>query len=302
MSETPLMSPESRQVVVNLGNRFVLFGPEGGLPTPQRFDPKDSPVLPRVVDESQAAEDRISQTLQVFGMSRAADQSLRVSESDIELVDAAGNHIFIEVKVKERSLRQRDLDGVDEQLKRARALGQRLEVWFFNIERLKLTVARLEGASLMFDELVPLNVWERSADGVFERQRVVEEVDNWLVRVSSFYSNVRDWLADSKTLHFEQTRTVTMSEEMMQEFAVADREIPVLDVLSASQVVASFVPRGLWLIGAWGRIDIITERTTIVLLAAKKLDRFEWQFRAPNARSQPKSFDKTALLEVIGTQ
>jgi hypothetical protein len=59
-------------------------------------------------------------------------------------------------------------------------------------------------------------------------------------------------------LRTERKRTVTMAEELMERYSVPDRELPVLDVLRGEDPVASFVPRGLWIIGANGRIDIIT--------------------------------------------
>jgi hypothetical protein len=51
MNSAPNIDPANRQVLINLGNRFVVFGPEGGLPEPLRFDPKNSPTVPRVADE-----------------------------------------------------------------------------------------------------------------------------------------------------------------------------------------------------------------------------------------------------------
>jgi hypothetical protein len=132
-----------------------------------------------------------------------------------------------------------------------------LEVWFFNVERLKLSVMRLDGSSLQADHLVPKNVWTRTSEGIFERQRVVEEVDDWFHRVECLYSNVRDWVDDNKQLRLEETRTVTMSEEIMQAFAVGDRELPVVrgwlgrpaprspfhDDVARSQVIGRWVPR-----------------------------------------------------------
>ena len=161
---------------------------------------------------------------------------------------------------------------------------------------------RLDGSNLQFDDLAPLNVWERTSDGIFERRRVIEEVDDWLRRVERLYLDVRDWLGDNKDLLFEQTRTVTMSEEMMQEFAVTDRELSVFDVLRGDQVVASFVPRGLWFIGAWGRVDVITRDKTWILLAIKKSDKFEWQLASPEDRQRMKPFNKSALSELMNGQ
>jgi hypothetical protein len=300
MNTTPSIDPEKRQVLVNLGNRFVVFGPEGGLPEPIRFDPENSAILPRVADEREVTEARIAETLQVSGMTRGTPGAKSADDADIELVDPAGHRILVDVKVRERDPKQRDLQWGTEQLTLAKSKGRELEIWFFNIDRLMLTVMRLDGSVLRFDHLAALNVWEKTPEGVFERQRVVEEVEDWQRRVERLYADVRVWLGDKEDLRFEQTRTVTMSEEMMREFAVTDRELAVLDVLRGDQVVASFVPRGLWLVGAWGRIDVITKDGTSALVAIKNLDRFEWKLTSPKYRHR--SFDKFALLELMSGQ
>lgn len=302
MNSVSPADPDRRQILVNIGNRFVVFGPEGGLPEPLRFDPDASPTLPRVADESEVAESRITETLQVAGMTRAQSQSAGDIGADIELVNSAGDHIRVEVKVKERDPKSRDFDTGMEHLNLAKSKNQRAEVWFFNIERLKLTVMRLEGSALQFDQLVPLNVWEKTSEGIFERNRVVDEVEDWVRRIERLYAQVREWAVDKGDLRLEQTRTVTMSEEMMQKFAVTDRELPILDVLRGDQVVTSFVPRGLWLIGAWGRIDIITKKRTWILVAIKKDNEFEWRLVSSEDRRQTRPFEKASLVELTSAQ
>lgn len=303
MMDLASVDPVSRQVLISVGNRFVVFGPDGGLPEPLRFDPESSSVSPRIADESDVAETRITETLQVSGMTRVTTGGdFLVGDADIELADHAGNRILIDIKVRETDPKPRDVDSGLDRLNRAKCEGRDLEVWFFNIERLKLTVMRLDGSRLQVDSLVPLNVWTRTSEGVFERQQVIEEVDDWLRRVEQLYSDVREWLEDDKDLRCEQARTVTVSEEMMREFAVADRDLPVLDVLRDDQVVASFVPRGLWLIGAWGRVDVITRDRTWILLAMKQRDDFEWKLASSENRERMKTFDSSALREILNGQ
>src|SRR5208282_2167033 len=148
-------------------------------------------------------------------------------------------------------------------------------------------------------ELIPLDVWEKTPEGVFDRARVVEEVEDWVHRVESLYEDVRGWLGDRPDLRCEQSRTVAMSEEMMQQFAVTDREIPVLDILDAEQVIASFVPRGLWMIGSWGRIDVITRNRTHVLVALGGAGNLEWRLVSSEDRQRMVPFDRDALLALV---
>jgi hypothetical protein len=298
MNSVSLADPDRREVLVNLGNRFVVFGPEGGLPEQLRFDPDASPTLPRVADESEVTESRIAETLQVAGMTRAQSESAGDIGADIELVNSAGDHILVEVKVRDRDPKRRDIEAGLEQLNLAKSKNQRAEVWFFNIERLKLTVMRLEGSMPQFDQLVPLNVWDKTSEGIFERNQVVDEVEDWVRRIERLYAQVRKWIDDKSDLRLEQTRTVTMSEDMMRKFGVTDRELPILDVLRGDQVVTSFVPRGLWLIGAWGRIDIITKERTWILVAIKKDNEFEWRLVSSEDRHQTRPFEEALLVEL----
>jgi len=292
--------PSQRQILVNLGNRYVVFGPSGGLPQPIHFRPEtDSEVLPRVVDETQITEERIAQTLRVFGMKRAAVPQA-IPEADVELLDDDGNRVFVDIKVRERDPKSRDFDLGRRRVTDAANRGQTLEVWYFNIERLKLVVLYLDRSLLKIDELTPLDVWEKTAEGVFSRAAVVEEVEDWVHRVEFLYDDVQTWLGERPDLRCEQSRSIVTSEELMQQFAVTDREIPVLDVLDADQVVASFVPRGLWLIGSWGRVEIITRDRTHVLLALGGSNNLEWRLVVSSEdRRQTIPFDKAALLALV---
>jgi len=299
MDTVSTLDPSQRQVLVNLGNRYVVFGPSSGLPQPLRFDPEtDTEVLPRVADESEVAGARIAQTLRVPGMQRLAAGET-APEADVELLDDDGNRVLVDIRVRERDPRERDHQHALQRLNEAARVGQTLEVWYFNIERLKLQVIRLDRSRLRIDELVPLDVWEKTAEGVYCRARVVEEVEDWVCRVGALYDEVRSWLVDRPDLRCEQSRTVAVSELIMQQFAVADRDIPLLDILDAHQVVASFVPQGLWLIGSWGRIDVITLDQTRVVLALGGAGNLEWRLVSADDRRQTVPFDKAALLALV---
>jgi hypothetical protein len=303
MITVPTLPTSQQQILVNLGNRYVVFGPSPGLPQALQFNPEtDSAILPRVADESEIAEERIVQTLRMSGMKKSPliEQS-EAAYADIELIDDYGNRVIVDVKVQERDPKVPELDQARERLAAAAKTDQALEIWHFNIERLKLVIMRLEKGQLRIDELTPLDIWEKTAEGVFDRSRVLEEVNDWINRVTVLYEDVRSWFSKNEpTLRCEQSRTVIMSEEIMQRFAVNDREIAILDVLDADQVIASFVPRGLWLIGAWGRIDIITRAGTQSLLALGGPDNLQWHIFLPENPRQRPPFNTEMLGSIVG--
>jgi hypothetical protein len=128
----------------------------------------------------------------------------------------------------------------------------------------------------------------------------VDEVNDWVGRIAALYESIRSELEDCRpTFRFEQHRTIIMSEEPMQRFAVPDRELPILDVLDEDQVIASFVPNGLWLIGSWGRIDVITRSRTRVLLALGGPDNLEWQLVSPENTPSLTRFDVKAISTIV---
>jgi len=290
-----------RQVLVNLGNRYVVFGPSPGLPPKMQFNPEnDSELLPRVEDEIEIAEERIVQTLRVQNMTRSKVIENKDIYADIALTDNHGHRILVEIKVRDHDPRRRDLEPGYTKIQEAQGTGEALEVWHFNIERLNLIVQSFDGSLPFFFELPPTNVWEKTEEGVFLRTAVIDEVENWEGRIKSLYSDIQNWLRDRKELHFDQSRSVTMSEEIMQKFAVSDKDVPILDILADDQVIASFVPRGLWLIGSWGRIDVITPRQTQIIVATKDENQvYGWQIISQESRLRTQVLTKSTLLSLL---
>lgn len=174
-----------------------------------------------------------------------------------------GQTTLVEIKAGDR-----DFAGVN--LARAWAeLGQvddRREIWGFKLERLSLGAVwsgRQIGPGFM--ELPALDVWEFNQDGtVFDRCLVVAEVNEWSRHIDATYTDVEAW-AHVEGVTTTRDRSVPMSEELMQRFAVSDRAMPILDIMDGTKPVVSMVPSGLWMIGANGLIDVITRRGTFRL-------------------------------------
>lgn len=97
-----------------------------------------------------------------------------------------------------------------------------------------------------------------------------------------------------------------MSEEPMQLFAVTDLNLPILDVLRGEEIITSFVPRGLWLIGAWGRVDVITTTSTAAIVGIRDNphddNTFNWRLSRQEKRRQLEPLTKEALLSIVTPQ
>jgi hypothetical protein len=90
MTTVSTLDPSQRQILVNLGNRFVVFGRSPGLPQTIHFDPEtDSEAPPRVADAGEFAETHVAQTLRVSGMKRSAPESGKAELSFLTMTATA---------------------------------------------------------------------------------------------------------------------------------------------------------------------------------------------------------------------
>lgn len=293
---SPLPHPNSRQVLAAIGNRFVVFGSVSLRGAP-RFRPADvREQLPRVGDDSDDVEQRIARSLVIEGF------EVRLVEGrefgDVEIVDPEGRSILVEIKAGDR-----DFGGIN--LTRAwQELGEavdRREIWGFNLEALSLGILwSNRDAGPGFVRLPPLDVWEfDQAGSVFDRAKVAAEVEEWSTRVTALYDEVEAWVRD-EGLTALRDRTIPMSEEIMQRYAVPDRDMPILDLLDGETSVVTMKPDGLWLIGYNGMVDVITRNGTFLLAGTPEAyDPPIWTLIDPRDRSRT-PWGRDAFMAALG--
>lgn len=119
------------------------------------------------------------------------------------------------------------------------------------------------------------NVVSTTAGASSERRRPVpldsneveQRVAEWRQHILVLFKDMTEWSIRNEYAT-DQTQTVLMDEELMQLFAVPAVHLPVLKVLKGRSTVATIVPVGLWVIGANGRLDVLTATTTAMITNA----------------------------------
>ena len=101
---------------------------------------------------------------------------------------------------------------------------------------------------------------EELADpGSVSRERVLERLQDWQRRVHQLDDRVETTLRDT-SFRTDREGKHTSNEELVQRVGLSQDEQPKIDVLRVIRPdgtnAAIFFPRGLWIIGANGRIDL----------------------------------------------
>jgi hypothetical protein len=105
---------------------------------------------------------------------------------------------------------------------------------------------------------------EESPQATVSKELVEERVQDWKIRLYALFQEVRAW-AVQKGWRIDDSGTVRMHEELMQKFDVPPTKQPMLR-LDGLHGYALFKPKGLWVIGANGRIDLYTSKGTFTIV------------------------------------
>ncbi len=118
----------------------------------------------------------------------------------------------------------------------------------------------------------------------FTRELVEDRVQDWKNRLHELFREVSTW-ALKNGWRVDDSGTVGMHEELMQKFDVPATEQPTLR-LDGDHGYVLFKPKGLWVIGANGRIDLYTSKGTFILVdLAERGEAPRWTiFRATRKR------------------
>jgi hypothetical protein len=133
-----------------------------------------------------------------------------------------------------------------------------------------------------------------------DKPYIESKVKDWLDRIENVYNTVKTTLKDFNDIKIVSTRQFLMYEELMQQFDVPPTNVPILDLKQRGSLLATFKPVGLWVIGANGRIDILTKDGAFILVdVSEKGSPSTWKVYTPKNRKDGKQFDSTFIKELV---
>lgn len=117
---------------------------------------------------------------------------------------------------------------------------------------------------------------------------VLSRVKDWQRRVETLTTDLEAWSVE-QGFTVKRGVPVNTREPLMKQYEVAAVSLPTLEITAPTHRVYRVVPKGLWTIGANGRVDLTTGRGIyqIVDLAAP-FEKPDWRIAGPTLREGQK--------------
>ncbi|MDP3148050.1 MAG: hypothetical protein Q8N83_02865 [Ignavibacteria bacterium] len=110
-----------------------------------------------------------------------------------------------------------------------------------------------------------------------DKQHVEKRVDDWKKRVSVLFSTIELWLMESD-FYIKRGSKLKMYEELMSEFKIRATDIETADIYKDNKIVLTIKPKGLWIVGANGRIDLLSTKGNYTLVDfAEQFEPPQWK-------------------------
>ncbi len=129
---------------------------------------------------------------------------------------------------------------------------------------------------------------------------IQHKIDDWHKRIESLYAKIKDSLANFSGIRFQEDRSTIMHEELMKKFSIQPEKMKILDVFRDGDLIGSFKPIGLWVIGARGRIDLLTQRGALIIVDQSEVGKkSEWRVFTQKNRRQGEDFDTQTIHDIF---
>lgn len=127
---------------------------------------------------------------------------------------------------------------------------------------------------------------------------VKRRIDDWVFRIENLHESITSWLPGDWLA--VRKGSVRMHEPLMKRFNFEPRELPKFAFLHDGKMAGTLEPRGLWVIGTNGRLDLTLGKSRYVIIdKAPSFAMPQWQFAPFALRERIKPFGKDAMLGLL---
>lgn len=132
-----------------------------------------------------------------------------------------------------------------------------------------------------------------------DRAQIERRIDDWGRRIENLSSDVRSWLPSGWTA--VSGNQVTHRDDLKDRFDVPGRLVPVLCLEYRGAAKGRLEPRGLWIVGANGRVDLILPPRHFILIdRAENFEAPQWTITPLRDRFSESPFTIDRLRASLG--
>lgn len=132
------------------------------------------------------------------------------------------------------------------------------------------------------------------------KEHLVERIKDWKERISNLYKMINTWLEEKQGYSIRISDKVNMYEELMKRFGIEQQFLDVADIYKDNKIILTIKPVGLWIIGANGRIDLISKDGSFIMVDIA--DHFEdpnWTIFRSNDRRNSQILSKELFFDIL---
>lgn len=135
-------------------------------------------------------------------------------------------------------------------------------------------------------------------DVKIDKSHVEKRVKDWKKKVSDLYTTIKGWIKQTE-YSIKLGGKIVMYEELMAQFNVQAVEIDTADIYKDEKIILTIKPKGLWIIGANGRIDILSTRGSYMIVdTAEQFKTPKWKLYNGDKKNGI-DFTKQSFLQLL---
>lgn len=151
------------------------------------------------------------------------------------------------------------------------------------------------------DRQIDVNVAGETIDSEnrVDRGYVERRLDDWGRRLESLYTCIAGWLPSDWSI--VDGESLPSQEESMELYDISERWLPSKALLGEHQTVVRLFHRGLWSIGANGRLDLVSSvRHSIIVDRGQSSEQPQWAMMPLRDRLKTQSLTADNFRAVLG--
>ena len=131
------------------------------------------------------------------------------------------------------------------------------------------------------------------------RDEIERRVDDWLDRLHGMFASTEGWAVENGW-RVASSGTSMMDEELMRRVHMSPRQQPTLRLEREDGGYALFKPKGLWVIGANGRIDLYTPKGAFIIIdQAGQYEEPRWRVFRTSDRREGSQYTPEILRDLV---